>query len=105
MVWAYPVGKVAAHLLCKANGEGMDKSTVAGWETWVGSMLTIVDPIGGGVLAAHGIARRGCADREGNFSDKEKKVCRVADKAIQAGVAIKSAGALGDLTGSALGKS
>ena len=95
MVWAYPVGKAAAYLLCKANGEGMDKSTVSGWETWVGSMLTVVDPVGGGVLLAHGIVRRGCADKEGHFSEKEKKVCRAADKAIRTGVAIKSAGTLG----------
>jgi hypothetical protein len=101
MVWAYPAGKVAALLLSRATGDGPgNKNGVARWETFIGGALVVLDPVGAGVLMAHGYVRAGASDEEGFFSPGEKKVCRTADKVIQTGIAIKSAGTLGDkLTG------
>ena len=99
MVLAYPIGKVAAHLLSKATGYG-DKNDTARWETMIGGALIAIDPIGAGALMVHGYVRNGASDKEGHFSPGEKKVCRTADKVIQTGIAIKSAGAIGGkLTG------
>lgn len=100
MVLAYPIGKVAAHLLSRATGDGTGKNEVARWETMIGAALVAIDPVGAGALMVHGYVRNGASDKEGYFSPGEKKVCRTADKVIQTGIAIKSAGAIGGkLTG------
>jgi hypothetical protein len=100
MVLAYPIGKVAAHLISKVSGDGTGKNEVARWETLIGGALIALDPVGAGALMVHGYVRNGTSDKEGYFSPSEKKACRSADKVIQTGIAIKSVGTLGDkLTG------